>query len=169
MIYQTVIADLTLRSTTKSDCPLILNYIIELAKYEKLEDQVEATVASLETALFEQHAAEAFIIELSGKPIGYILITINFSTFVGRAGMYLEDLYIQEEYRGNGYGKALFIELAKLAKLRNYGRIDWVCLDWNEPAHQFYLKLGAEALPEWIIHRLDEDGIKNLTLKSEVK
>jgi Acetyltransferases, including N-acetylases of ribosomal proteins len=167
MKHQTTIPNLILKEAQREDCPQILAYIMELAIYEKMQDQVETTVESLELALFQQRAAEAYIIELDEKPIGYILTTINFSTFVGRAGLYIEDIYITEKFRGNGYGQALFIELAAIAKNRNYGRIDWVCLDWNEPSHQFYLKMGASDLPEWVIHRLDEQGIQQLANKKQ--
>lgn len=166
MIHETVIPNLTLREAVIADCPLILSYITELAVYEKMLDQVEATVDSLAVAIFTQKAASAYIVEVHEQPIGYVLTTTNFSTFIGRAGLYIEDIFIAEAHRGNRYGEAIFIALAKIAKEQDYRRIDWVCLDWNEPSHQFYLKMGAKDLPEWVVHRLDVAGINELASKT---
>lgn len=146
--------DLIFRSTQKEDVPLILELIKELAKYEKLEHEVVATEEILEEWLFEKKRAEVIFPVLDGQVIGYALFFHNFSTFLGRAGIYLEDLYIRPEFRGNGYGKAAIRKLARIAVERGCGRLEWSCLDWNRPSIDFYLSLGAEPMKGWTVYRL---------------
>lgn len=146
--------ELIFRSTQKEDVPLILELIKELAKYEKLEHEVVATEEILEEWLFEKKRAEVIFPVLDGQVIGYALFFHNFSTFLGRAGIYLEDLYIRPEFRGNGYGKAAIRKLARIAVERGCGRLEWSCLDWNRPSIDFYLSLGAEPMKGWTVYRL---------------
>lgn len=146
--------DLIFRSAQKEDVPLILELIKELAKYEKLEHEVVATEEILEEWLFEKKRAEVIFPVLDGQVIGYALFFHNFSTFLGRAGIYLEDLYIRPEFRGNGYGKAAIQKLAQIAVERGCGRLEWSCLDWNQPSIDFYLSLGAEPMKGWTVYRL---------------
>ncbi len=154
---------LTLREATPADVPTILGFIKELAVYEKLEHQVVATEALLHEHLFgSRPAAEVVIAELDGRPVGFALYFQNFSTFVGRPGLFLEDLYVQPHARGHGVGKALLVHLAKLAVARGAGRFDWNVLDWNEPAIAFYQRLGATVLPDWRTCRLTGAALKQL-------
>ena len=151
-----------LRKSTRADVPLILYFIKELAEYEKLLDTVIATEESLEDHIFNKERVEVLIAEENNTPIGFALFFYNFSTFVGRSGLYLEDIYIKPENRGKGYGKRIFKELAKIAVERNCGRMEWVCLNWNEPSIKFYKKLKAIPMDEWTIYRLSGDDLKNL-------
>lgn len=144
----------SIRIATRQDTGLILEFIRGLARYEKMEDQVVATEAILEEWIFDKQKAEVLIGEEDGVPVGFALFFHNFSTFLGRAGIYLEDLFINPEARGKGYGKALLTELARLTVERGCGRLDWVCLDWNQSSIDFYLSLGAVALDDWTIYRL---------------
>ena len=154
---------MTLRPATANDVPTILGFIKELAVYEKLEHQVVATEALLHEHLFgSRPAAEVVIAELDGRPVGFALYFQNFSTFLGRPGLFLEDLYVQPHARGHGVGKALLVHLAKLAVARGAGRFDWNVLDWNEPAIGFYQRLGATVLPDWRTCRLTGDALKRL-------
>ena len=155
-------SDLTFRFAVSEDTALILRFIRLLAKYEKMEDLVVATEEELRAQLFEQKHAEVIFAVLDGKEIGFALFFHNFSTFLGRAGLYLEDLYVLEEYRGRGYGKALFRELARVAVERGCGRFEWWCLDWNEPSIRFYRSMGAEAMDEWTVYRIDGDTLLSL-------
>jgi GNAT superfamily N-acetyltransferase len=153
----------SLRPATPKDVPAILGFIRELAAYEKLEHQVVATVPELSRHLFgERPAAEVVIAELDGVPVGFALFFQNFSTFLGRPGMFLEDLYVQPHARGLGIGRALLRHLAGLAVERGCGRLDWNVLDWNAPAIGFYQKLGAEVLPDWRTCRLTGEALKSL-------
>jgi GNAT superfamily N-acetyltransferase len=153
----------TLRPATPSDVPAILGFIRELASYEKLEHEVVATEALLAEHLFgPRPAAEVVIAEVEGRPVGFALFLRNFSTFLGRPGMFLEDLYVQPHARGLGIGRALLRHLAGLAVARGCGRLDWNVLDWNAPAIGFYQKLGAEVLPDWRTCRLTGDALKAL-------
>lgn len=152
--------DLIFRSTQKEDVPLILELIKELARYEKLEHEVVATEEILAEWLFEKKRAEVIFPVLDGRVIGYALFFHNFSTFLGRAGIYLEDLYIQPLFRGNGYGKATIQKLAQIAVERGCGRLEWSCLDWNQPSIDFYLSLGAEPMKGWTVYRLAGDTLK---------
>jgi len=152
-----------LRSAVPSDVPTILGFIRELAAYEKLEHQVVATEALLHEHLFgNRPAAEVVIAEVDGRPVGFALFFQNFSTFLGRPGLFLEDLYVQPEARGHGIGKALLVHLAKIAVARGAGRFDWNVLDWNEPAIGFYTRLGAEVLPDWRTCRLSGESLARL-------
>lgn len=155
--------NLTFRYAQKEDTSLILEFIKELAEYEKMLDQVVATEELLEEWLFVQKKAEVILAVIDQQVIGFALFFHNFSTFLGKAGLYLEDLYIRSEYRGNGYGKATFKELARIAMERKCGRLEWWCLDWNQSSIDFYLSLGAEPMKEWTVYRLTE---KELALLS---
>lgn len=151
-----------IRKATPEDTPTILHLITQLAIYEKLENEVITTVEELRTNIFEKNYAEVLIAEENDKPIGFALYFHNFSTFVGKPGIYLEDLFVEIEHRGKGYGKALLVELAKIAKKRNCGRLEWSVLDWNTPSIEFYKSLGAKPMDEWTVFRLDRQGIENL-------
>ena len=153
---------LTLRYAQEQDCEKILFFIRELAKYEKMEDDVIATPELLREWIFEKKKAEVIFPMEDGKEVGYALFFHNFSTFLGRAGMYLEDLFIMPQYRGKGYGKATLKELARIAVQRGCGRLEWSCLDWNKPSIDFYLSLGAEAMDEWTVYRLTGDTLENM-------
>ena len=147
-------AELSFRFAVREDTPKILAFIRALAEYEQMADQVVATEELLERQLFEQKAAEVLFALEGGKEVGFALFFHNFSTFLGRAGLYLEDLYVLPEHRGKGYGKALLQRLARIAKERGYGRMEWWCLDWNRPSIDFYLSLGAEPMSDWTVYRL---------------
>ena len=145
---------ITFRMAEKDDVSLILYFIRELASYEKMLDQVVATEVLLTEWLFEKKTAEVIFAELDGVAIGFALYFHNFSTFLGQAGLYLEDLYVLPAYRGHGFGKAIFTQLAKIAVERGCGRLEWWCLDWNQPSIDFYLSLGAQAMDEWTVYRI---------------
>ena len=153
---------LTFRNAEERDCGLILYFIRELANYERMSDEVVATEALLHEWLFEKRSAEVIFACEDGKEIGFALFFHNFSTFVGRAGLYLEDLFVFPEYRGRGYGKALLKKLAAIAIERGCGRMEWVCLDWNQPSIDFYLSLGAKPMTDWTVYRVAGDGIRHL-------
>lgn len=162
MTIETTIPDLSIRHATVQDCQTILDFIMELAVYEKLEHEVVATVATLEETLFgETRYAQCVIAEHQSRPVGYALFFNNFSTFTGRPGIYLEDLYVKPEMRGKGYGKNLLAYLAKLAVDSNFTRVEWSVLDWNEPSIQFYRSIGAEPMDGWTVQRLDGDQLKS--------
>lgn len=153
---------LNIRAAERSDTALILELIRGLAEYEKLSHEVVATPELLEKWLFgERPVAEVLIAEWEGLPRGFALFFHNFSTFLGRPGFYLEDLYVQPEFRGRGIGKALLLRLARLAVERGYGRVEWSVLDWNEPAIRFYKSLGAKPMDEWTVFRLTGDGLSS--------
>ena len=154
---------LVIRPASPGDVLQILGFIRELAAYEKLEHQVVATEALIAEHLFgPQPAAEVVIAELDTVPVGFALFFRNFSTFLGRPGLFLEDLYVQPQARGRGVGRALLVHLAGLAVSRGAGRLDWNVLDWNEPAIAFYRKLGATVLPDWRTCRLTGDALAAL-------
>lgn len=155
--------ELTFRFAEERDCPLILQFIKGLAKYEKMEDQVIATEALLREWIFEKNKAEVLFACESGREVGFALFFHNFSTFLGRAGIYLEDLFVLSEYRGKGYGKALLKHLAKLTVERGCGRLEWACLDWNRPSIGFYLSLGAVPMDEWTTYRVTGETLKKLS------
>ncbi|MCG8412621.1 MAG: GNAT family N-acetyltransferase [Pseudomonadales bacterium] len=162
MIIETALPDFQLRQATKDDCPLILGFIQELAEYEKLAHEVVATVETLEDSLFgERTYAEVIIAEYQSKAVGYALFFNNFSTFTGRPGIYLEDLYVQPEMRGKGFGKCLLAYLAKIAVDRNYTRVEWSVLNWNEPSIQFYHSIGAVPMDEWTVQRLHGEALQS--------
>ena len=154
--------NLTFRFAERKDVPLILNFIKELAEYEKMLDEVVATETLLEEWLFDKHKAEVIFAVIDEKEIGFALFFHNFSTFLGRSGIYLEDLYVRPEYRGLGYGKAILKKLAQIAVERGCGRLEWWCLDWNQPSIDFYLSLGAEAMKDWTVYRIAGDTLNQL-------
>ncbi|MEO8033269.1 MAG: GNAT family N-acetyltransferase [Acidobacteriota bacterium] len=161
--------DLNLRSATEADVPLILTLIRDLARYEKLEHQVVATEELLAETLFgERPAAEVIIAEEAGIPAGFALFFHNYSTFLGKRGIYLEDLFVKPEWRGRGYGKALLARLAAIAKERDCGRVEWAVLDWNASAIAFYESLGAKMLNDWRIFRLIGNPLESLAAKAPV-
>ena len=149
-------------AATRADVPQILQFIRCLAAYERMENEVVATEALLEEWLFDREKAEVLIARDGETPVGFALYFHNFSTFLGRAGIYLEDLYVKEEYRGKGYGKGLLKALASIAVDRGCGRLEWSCLDWNRPSIDFYLSLGAEPMDEWTVYRVTGDTLRAL-------
>ncbi len=152
-----------IRQATIGDAPLILSYIKKLAVYEKLAHRVTATEEILRDTLFgERRYAEVVIGYHGSEPVGFALYFHNFSTFLGKPGIYLEDLFIDEEHRGKGYGKAMLVYLSRLARERNCGRLEWAVLDWNEPSIKFYKSLGAEPMNEWKVFRLTGEALDNL-------
>jgi Acetyltransferases len=150
------------RLAKEKDIALVLTFIKELAAYEKLGHLVENTEELMYKALFVDKHVEVLLAEEDETPVGFALFFHNFSTFLGRAGIYLEDLYVRPAYRGKGYGKQFFKELAKIAEERNCGRIEWSCLDWNKSSIEFYKKLGAVPMDEWTVYRLTEKDYKEL-------
>ena len=158
---------LTFRCAQEQDCEKILFFIRELAKYEHMEDDVIATPQLLREWIFEKQKAEVLFPMVDGQEIGYALFVHNFSTFLGRAGIYLEDLFIMPEHRGKGYGKAALKELARIAVDRGCGRLEWSCLDWNKPSIDFYLSLGAKAMDEWTIYRLTGETLENMARRDD--
>lgn len=154
------------RFAEREDTPLVLEFIIELARYEKLEDQVVADVETLERELFDEGGAQVLIAEVDGQPVGFALFFHNFSTFLGRRGLYLEDLYVRPAWRGRGIGRALLARLARIACERGCGRLEWWCLDWNESSIGFYRSLGAEAMDEWTVYRIAGDTLRHLAHES---
>ena len=154
--------NLTFRFAEKEDVSKILYFIRELASYEHMLDEVVATEELLEEWLFEKEKAEVLFAVKDGEEIGFALFFHNFSTFLGRAGIYLEDLYVKPEYRGNGYGKALLQELARIALERGCGRLEWWCLDWNQPSIDFYLAMGAEPMKDWTVYRVAGEALEKL-------
>lgn len=156
-------AALRIRNATPADISLILGFIRELAEYEKLGHEVVATEADLRQSLFgEKPAAECVIAESGGKPAGFALFFHNFSTFLGKPGLYLEDLYVKPELRGQGVGRKLLAHLARLAVSRGCGRFEWAVLDWNEPAIRFYQGLGARMLHDWRVNRVTGEALAKL-------
>lgn len=152
----------TFRPATPADIPQILQFIKLLAEYEKLDNEVTATQALLEEWLFEKKKAEVIFAEVNNEAIGFALFFYNFSTFLGRAGLYLEDLYVREPHRGKGYGKAILQELSRLAVARGCGRLEWQCLDWNKPSIDFYLSLNARPMDDWTVYRLTGDALLDM-------
>jgi GNAT superfamily N-acetyltransferase len=151
-----------IRFATEEDVPLILSLIRGLAEYENLLDKVVATEEGLRDSIFVQKRAEVLIGEYEGKPVGFALFFYNFSTFLGKPGIYLEDLYIKPEMRGKGMGKILLSYLARLAVERDCGRLEWWCLNWNEPSIQFYRHLGAKPMDEWTVYRVCDQALADL-------
>ena len=150
------------RYATKDDVALILEFIKGLARYEKMENEVVATEELLTEWIFEKNKAEVIFAMEGDKEVGFALFFHNFSTFLGRSGIYLEDLFVYPEYRGKGYGKGLIKELARITKERGCGRLEWCCLDWNQPSIDFYLSLGAVPMSDWTIYRVCENELSNL-------
>lgn len=153
---------MNIRYAKPSDIPLILCFIKELASYEQLEHEVVASEELLHEWLFEKAKAEVIFVEVDEEVVGFALFFHNFSTFLGRCGIYLEDLYIRPEFRGNGYGKALLKRLAAIAVERKCGRLEWWCLDWNKSSIAFYTSIGAKPMDEWTVYRVDKDTLLEL-------
>jgi GNAT superfamily N-acetyltransferase len=148
---------------TQGDVSLILSFICKLAEYEKLSHEVVATEENIREHVFGANAtAEVLLAYWHEQPVGFALYFRNFSTFLGQAGIYLEDLFVEPEHRGKGIGKALLIELAKIAVERGYGRLQWSVLDWNTPSIEFYRRLGAVAQDEWTVYRVTGDALAQL-------
>jgi GNAT superfamily N-acetyltransferase len=157
------VAEFQIRPARVEDVPIILELIRDLATYERAPNEVTATEERLEDVLFgERPAAEVLLAFEQDSPVGFGVFFYNFSTWLGRPGLYLEDLFVKPEKRGKGYGRALLIELAKIARDRECGRMEWAVLDWNEPAIKFYRALGAKPMDEWTVFRLTRDGIARL-------
>lgn len=155
---------LTFRSAEREDTKLILQFIKELAEYEKMLDEVVADESTLEKWIFEKEKAEVIFAIWDGVEVGFALFFHNFSTFLGRAGIYLEDLYVKPEFRGKGVGKAILKKLASIAAERGCGRLEWWCLDWNRPSIDFYLSLGAEPMNDWTVYRITGDTLTQMAL-----
>lgn len=154
-----------IRKATENDTPIIFDLIKKLAVYEKLENEMITSVEELRENIFIKNLAKVLIAEENENPVGFALYFHNFSTFVGKPGIYLEDLFVEPEHRGKGYGKALLIELAKIAEAENCGRMEWSVLDWNTPSIEFYKSLGAKPMEEWTVFRLNENAIAHLAKK----
>ena len=150
------------RNAQRNDVGLILQFIRELADYEKMLSEVVADEATLEEWIFDKQKAEVIFALEGEKEVGFALYFHNFSTFLGRAGIYLEDLYVKPEYRGKGYGKAILKKLASIAVERGCGRLEWWCLDWNKPSIDFYRSLGAEPMDGWTVYRIAGETLTNL-------
>lgn len=154
--------NLNFRYAKESDTEKILYFIKELAAYEKMLDEVVATEELLKEWIFEKKKAEVIFAMEGETEVGFALFFHNFSTFLGRAGIYLEDLFVLPEHRGKGYGKGLLKQLAKIAVERGCGRLEWWCLDWNKPSIDFYLSLGAEPMEDWTVYRIAGDTLLNM-------
>ncbi len=150
------------RFATQGDVPVILDLIKQLAEYEKAADQVVATEELLHESLFEQRAAEVLLVEVDGRAVGFAVFFTSYSTWLARAGIFLEDLFVLPDERGKGYGKGLLVHLAQIAVERGCGRLEWNCLDWNQPSIDFYLSLGAEKMECWTTYRLEGDTLETL-------
>lgn len=154
--------ELTFRFATREDTGLILQFIKDLAEYENMLDEVVADEKTLEQWIFDKEKAEVIFAVANGIEVGFALFFYNFSTFLGKAGIYLEDLYVKPEHRGKGYGKAILKKLASIAVERGCGRLEWWCLDWNKPSIDFYLSLGAKPMSEWTVYRISGDTLTSL-------
>ena len=169
MTTATGIVDFTIKPATKKDVPVILDFVKKLADYERLSDEVVATEELLQRTLFGQRrTAEVAIGYFNSDPVGFVLFFHNFSTFLGRSGIYIEDLFVDESFRRRGFGRALLTHVAKLAAARACGRLEWSVLDWNEPAVNFYKKLGAMPMNEWTVFRVSGDKLRQLAEGSDV-
>src|SRR5262245_41098158 len=157
------LADFQTRAERVDDVPIILELIRDLATYERAPDEVTATEEQLVDVLFGERPTAEVLLAFEGKSaVGFAVFFYNFSTWLGRPGLYLEDLFVKPEERGKGYGRALLVELSKIARDRGCGRMEWAVLDWNEPAIKFYRSLGAKPMDEWTVFRLTRDGIAKL-------
>lgn len=154
--------DLTFRYAQESDVSLILQFIRDLAEYEKMLNEVIATEDNLRDWIFEQKKAEVIFAMTDGIEVGFALFFHNFSTFLGKGGIYLEDLFVKPQHRGFGYGKAILEKLAQIAVERGCGRLEWWCLDWNKPSIDFYLSLGAEPMEDWTVYRIAGDALGHM-------
>src|SRR5450755_1122415 len=160
---KTALHDLVIRPAAIVDLPVILQLIRELAEYERAPNDVVATEEGLREVLFGTRPSAEVLLALAGnQPVGFAVFFHNFSTWLGRPGLYLEDLFVRPAERGKGYGRALLVDLAKIARERGCGRMEWAVLNWNEPAIEFYRKLGAKPMDEWTVFRLTRDGITKL-------
>jgi GNAT superfamily N-acetyltransferase len=161
--FEEMTASFEIRGTSEADLPVILSLIRDLATYERAPDAVVATEIGLREVLFgPKPSAEVLLALENAEPVGFAVYFYNFSTWLGRPGLYLEDLFVRPEKRGKGYGRGLLIRLAQIAQERRCGRMEWAVLDWNEPAIQFYRKLGATPMHEWTVFRLTEEEIASL-------
>lgn len=152
-----------IKSATQADVPIIFSFVKKLARYERLSHEVVATEELLRENLFgKRRTAEVAIGYLDAKPVGFVLFFYNYSTFLGKPGLYIEDLFVDEEYRGRGYGRALLLHVARLAKERNCGRLEWSVLDWNQSAIDFYKKLGALPMSDWTVFRITGKSLDEL-------
>lgn len=163
--YETKLEGFVIRKAEESDTKLVLDFIKALADYEKLPNEVSATEDVLHDSLFVKRAAEVIIGEYHGEPVAFSLFFHNFSTFQGKRGLYLEDLFVKPEMRGHGFGGAMLAFLAKTAKERDCGRFEWICLDWNESALAVYRKLGAIPMTGWTIQRLEGTALDDLATR----
>ncbi|MGL4850756.1 MAG: GNAT family N-acetyltransferase [Clostridium sp.] len=162
MYITTKFDELKLKRATIEDTKTILELIKEIAIYEKMLDQVVATEESIKESIFLKKEAEVLLVEVNEKVIGYVLYFFNYSTFIGRGGFYLEDIYIKEEYRKRGYGREIFKVIGKIAYEKGCHRMEWTCLNWNKPSIEFYKSLGAVPMDEWTVYRLTREKIKDL-------
>lgn len=158
----------TFRTAGPEDVGLILEFVRALAIYEKLEDQLVATEETMGHWLFEKQGAKVIFLLEEGKEVGFALYFHNFSTFLGRCGIYLEDLFVLPEYRGRGYGKALLRRLAAMAKAEGCGRLEWSCLDWNQPSIDFYKRMGARPMDEWTVYRVSGAGLAAMAEEADL-
>lgn len=163
MYIHTKFKELKLRKAELKDVKIILELIKEIATYEEMLDQVVATEESLKKSLFENKEATVLLVEEEEKIIGYAIYFFNYSTFIGKKGFYLEDIYIKKDYRGKGYGREIFKIMGKIAYEEKCARMEWSCLNWNTPSINFYKSLGAMPMEEWTVYRLTEDKIKELS------
>jgi Sortase and related acyltransferases len=163
--YETSVAELRLRCAEEKDAALIVELIRGLAVYEKMTDRAPVTEELLRENLFGKKLAEVIIAEYKGEPVGYALFFQSFSTFLGKGNLYLEDLFVKPEARGCGAGKALLACIAKIAEDRGFARVEWMCLDWNEPSIRFYKQMGANPLDSWTVYRLGEDALPQLAAR----
>lgn len=159
---RTRINGFTIRFAEEKDARILFGMIKELAEYEKLLDKFEASEELLKESLFQRDVAETLIGEYNQEPVGYAIFFHNISTFTGRIGIYIEDIYVKPQMRGKGFGEALLAFIAKVAVERNCGRLEWSCLDWNKPSIAFYRKMGAVALDDWTMYRVAGKSLKKL-------
>lgn len=153
----------SIRFAKRDDSQLIFDFIVGIAAYEKMLDDIVGNVSMLESSIFDKGHSEVIIAQEDGVAVGFALFFHNYSTFNTNQGLYLEDLFVLPEMRGRGYGKALLLFLAKLAKERNCSRMEWACLDWNKPSIEFYKSLGATPMSEWTTYRFDSDTLNKLS------
>ena len=156
-------AILEIRKAERQDVPLLLEFIKGIARYAKMEDEVIASPDVLEREMFDEHRAEAVFAVVDGREVGFALYFYNFSTFIGHSGLYLEDLFVWPEDRGKGYGRALLLHLAKIAREHHCGRMEWMSLDWNKPSNDFYRSLGAVPIDDCTVYRLDVTALERLS------
>lgn len=152
-----------IRPAVRADAATIFGFIQGIAEYEKMRNELKGTAAEVERTLFDEHQAEALLAEENGFSVGFALYFFNYSTFQTKHGLWLEDIFILPEHRGKGYGKALLLELVRVARNRGCGRMEWTCLDWNTPSIAFYKSLGARPMSEWTTYRLDGDDLARLS------